>query len=116
MAINYTPRALITVLAENHLVEGSNAYVGRVMSLGTINEQGLVDEILKRGSTLTRPDILAVLDVYQDAIIDRLQAGYRVNTRLINFGLSSQRSIHRGNQRRNGTFCCRYILIPPKTT
>ena len=59
MSINY-------VLAENHLVEGSNAYVGRVMSLGTINEQGLVDEILKRGSTLTRPDILAVLDVYQD--------------------------------------------------
>ena len=68
------------------------------MSLGTINEQGLVDEILKRGSTLTRPDILAVLavplherrDVYQDTIIDRLQAGYRVNTRLINFGLSIQ--------------------------
>ena len=83
MSINY-------VLAENHLVEESNAYIGRVMSLGTINEQGLVDEILKRGSTLTRPDILAVLDVYQDTIIDRLQAGYRVNTRLINFGLSIQ--------------------------
>ena len=45
MSINYTPRALITVLAENHLVEESNAYIGRVMSLGTINEQGLVDEI-----------------------------------------------------------------------
>lgn len=85
MAINY-------VLAENHLVEESNAYIGRVMSLGTINEQGLVDEILKRGSTLTRPDTLrvAVLDVYQDTIIDRLQAGYRVNTRLVNFGLSIQ--------------------------
>ena len=43
----------------------------------------------KRGSTLTRPDILAVL-ARTDTIIDRLQAGYRVNTRLVNFGLSIQ--------------------------
>ena len=83
MAINY-------VLSENNLVDESNAYMARVTSQGTIDVQALVDEILKRGSTLTRPDILAVLDAYHDTIIDRLQAGYRINTGLVHLGLSIQ--------------------------
>ena len=82
--------SIIYVLSENHLVDKSNAYMGRVTSKGTIDVQGLVDDILKHSNRLMPSDILPVLELYENAIINRLQAGYRVNTRLVNFGLSIQ--------------------------
>jgi len=75
-------------LFENPLTDDPNDRLARVISLGTVDVEGLVDDIIKRGTTVTRPDLLAALDLYHQVITDRLLAGYRVNTPVVNLGVS----------------------------
>lgn len=76
------------ILLENHLTSDPRDYMARVVSSGTVRLETLVDDIMKRGTTVTRPDILAVLDAYHDVIIDRLLEGQRVSTPTANYGIS----------------------------
>ncbi len=81
MTINY-------ILVKNHLKPDSDEYMARVISSGTVDVETLVDDMIGGGSTVTHPDILAVLNAYYSAIIKRLLAGQRVLTPVANFSVS----------------------------
>jgi hypothetical protein len=53
-------------------------FKGRVKSTMSFDHEQLIDEIVRRGSTLTRTDVLAVLHSLQQVIKDSLSDGYRV--------------------------------------
>ncbi len=76
------------ILVENHLTSDPDDYMARVISSETADDKMLVDDILGSGSTVTHPDILAVLNAYHTAIIKRLLAGQRVVTPVANFSVS----------------------------
>ncbi len=76
------------ILVENHLTSDPDDYMARVISSETADDKMLVDDILGSGSTVTHPDILAVLNAYYTSIIKRLLAGQRVVTPVANFGVS----------------------------
>ncbi len=78
------------VLMENHLTSDPSDYMARVISTGTAEFEDLVNDIIKGGSTVTRPDILAVLDAYHRAITSRLREGFRVLTPVTNFSVTIQ--------------------------
>lgn len=58
---------------------------GRVELRGTLDESALLPEMLKRGTGLSKQEILAVIDLYTDVVSDLVQEGFAVNTRLANF-------------------------------
>lgn len=58
---------------------------GRVEKRGTLDEHDIINEMLKRGTGLTRQEILGVIDLYTDVVSDQVQSGFAVNTRLANF-------------------------------
>ncbi len=74
-------------LFEHHLTADPDDYVARVISQDAVDQNTLVDDVIKRGSTVTRPDLLAALDAYNEALIDRLLEGQRVNTPVANYGV-----------------------------
>lgn len=78
------------ILLENHLTSDPDDYMARVTSLGNVDQTTLIDDMMKRGSSLTRADMVAFLELYYDVIIARLLEGYRVNTPVANLGVSLQ--------------------------
>ena len=58
---------------------------GRVEQRGTLDEDAVLAEMLKRGTGLSKQDILAVVDLYTDVVSDLVQEGFTVNSRLANF-------------------------------
>ena len=58
---------------------------GRVDQRGTLDENDISDKMLKRGTGLTKQEILGVIDLYTDVVSDQVQSGFAVNTRLANF-------------------------------
>lgn len=54
-------------------------FLGRVVFAGTINRERLVDAMLDLGSTLTKPDIVAVLEVFNKAVEKLCCLGFRIN-------------------------------------
>ncbi len=74
-------------LFENHLTSDPDDYVARVTSQDTVDQDTLIDDVIKRGTTVTRPDLLAALDAYNEALVFRLLEGQRVNTPVANFGM-----------------------------
>ena len=67
------------VLQENTLPKGDK-YRARVQARGTVDLDGVIDRMLEQGSTITRADILAVLNNYYTAIERLVLSGYRVVT------------------------------------
>jgi len=54
-------------------------HVGRVLLKGTCGQQAVVDRMLAMGSSLTRPDITAVLQLLTTAVGRLCEEGYRVD-------------------------------------
>jgi hypothetical protein len=66
-------------LFQNRLTADPNDYAARVQQTGSINLDGLAQRIIDQGSTVTMPDILAVLENMIQATESFLLEGYRVN-------------------------------------
>lgn len=54
-------------------------HIGRVMLKGTYDQQALVGRMLEMGTSLTKPDITAVLQLLSSAIERVCSEGYKVN-------------------------------------
>jgi hypothetical protein len=67
------------VLQENTLPFGSK-YRARTRATATVDLNGVIDRMLEQGSTITRGDILAVLENYHQAIERLVLEGRRVIT------------------------------------
>jgi hypothetical protein len=81
MPINY-------FLYENNLGTRPDSYAARVLDTGLITQKDIIDEMLQRGTSATRPDILGVLALYEQVICYFLQQGYRIDTPLVSHFLA----------------------------
>ena len=75
-------------LYPNHLTESPNDHRAVVKHSKSLSREDIIDQMISRGSTVTRADALATLENYEAAITSALAGGHRVNTPLINYSLS----------------------------
>jgi hypothetical protein len=81
MAVNY-------YLRPNKLGQNGRHYMANVISNNSVELEEIVEEILRRGSTVTRADVMSVLTEYHNVIEYYLQSGSNVRTPLVNFSSS----------------------------
>lgn len=60
-------------------LQGESQFLGQVILQGTYDREALVERMLSRGTTLTKTDITAVLQLFGSAIEQVCSEGYRVN-------------------------------------
>ncbi len=77
MSINFS-------LYKNNLNTEANQFRAVVQSAGTMDYEQIVDLVVKQNSTVTRADVLAVLDNFCTVIEDALLLGFNVNTPCVN--------------------------------
>jgi len=70
------------MLLLNHLTQDPDDCIARVRSQGVADETVLVDDMLKRGTTLNRPELEGTLHMLYDVVLARLGEGYVVRTSL----------------------------------
>jgi len=75
-------------LTENLLTEAPDDYTALVQPLGTYDKEAIITEMLRRGTLLTRTDILAVLNGFEETVRDITRDGGTVNTPLFNTSFS----------------------------
>ena len=76
------------VLQENNLTSDPDDYMARVRPVGTAEMETIIERMIQQGSTVTRADIVSVLEDYYTAIENMLLEGMNVTTPLANFSLS----------------------------
>lgn len=81
MGINFS-------LYKNNLTSEANQFRAVVQSVGTIDYDGVIDQVVKQNSTVTRADVLAVLDNFFTTIEGLLLLGFNVNTPGANYRVS----------------------------
>lgn len=67
----------------NNLLQ--NKFRANTIRKETLSENDIITEMLKRGTTLNKPDLLAAFSLMTDVIIDKLMDGNRICTNLANF-------------------------------
>jgi len=75
-------------LTENLLTGRADNYTALTQSAGSFDKEAIINEMLRRGSLLTRTDILAVLNGFEETITDIIHDGGTVNTPLFNTSFS----------------------------
>ena len=75
-------------LAENLLTERPDDFSAQTYSMGSLDREAIITRILQKGALLTRTDILAVLNAFEETITDALLTGYVVNLPLFNTSFS----------------------------
>ena len=81
MAIEYS-------LVENKLTATEGIFRAMVQPKGTIVLDEIIERIVRRGSTLMREDVMAVLEAYHDTISQLIAEGSNVTTPTANYSLS----------------------------
>ena len=76
------------VLHENHLFKDKNAYRAQIRPADSLNLNDVINRMLQRGSTVSKPDILGVLEDYHETIEALLREGNNIKTPLCNFSIS----------------------------
>lgn len=79
-------------LQENRLTPDPNDYMAMVSPSRSVELDGVIERMVERGSTVTRADILSVLEDFQRALESLLAEGANVNLPFANFS-SSIRSV-----------------------
>lgn len=75
-------------LTENLLTDAPDDYTALVQPLGTYDKEAIITEMLRRGTLLTRTDIVAVLNGFEETVRDITRDGGTVNTPLFNTSFS----------------------------
>ncbi|GHT74274.1 hypothetical protein FACS189456_5540 [Bacteroidia bacterium] len=75
-------------LVENLLTAAPDDAMAQVVNVRSYSEDEIADLMLKRGTLLTKADILAVLEVYREVIGDIVADGSAVNTPLMHIAPS----------------------------
>jgi len=81
MPINY-------VLFENNLTSDPTDYMAMVQPTGTAELEDVIERIIQQGSTVTRPDIVSVMEDFFTAIENMVLEGMNVNTPSANYKAS----------------------------
>jgi hypothetical protein len=80
--LNFITMPLRFGLVENHLTDDPDDYSAMVTDNDTVTDDQIIDDMVERGSTVTKADILSVLEEYGASIQRYLRNGYQVNTDL----------------------------------
>jgi hypothetical protein len=75
-------------LVENKLTATEGIYRAMVQPKETIDLDEIIERIVRRGSTLMREDVMAVLEAYHDTISQLIEDGSNVTTPTANYSLS----------------------------
>jgi hypothetical protein len=75
-------------LFENHLTTDRNDYSAKVSPVRVVELNEVINRMVERGSTVTRPDILSVMDDFQEALQSLLEEGSNVNLPFANYSMS----------------------------
>jgi hypothetical protein len=75
-------------LTENNLTPDPNDQVAIPANIRSYTDEDIVDRIMQRGTTLTRPDLLATIQAYRAEHGYNIEEGNGFNTGLINAGPS----------------------------
>lgn len=75
-------------LYKNKVTNGKNLFRAIVLPKGTATLDDVIDRMLEQGTTLTRQDIMAVLDLFFQTIMMLILEGRNVTTPLVNFGVT----------------------------
>ena len=75
-------------LRENLLTPEPNDYMAQVTDRQSYNLEKIIDKMIERGSTLTKADITATMQIYTETICSLLEEGFQINTPLINTSMS----------------------------
>ena len=76
------------VLRENNLSDDPDDYMARIRHVGIARMKTIIERMIQRGSTVTRADIVSVLENYYATIESLLLEGMSVTTPLDHFSLS----------------------------
>ncbi|MBN2628712.1 MAG: hypothetical protein JXA95_18760 [Spirochaetales bacterium] len=66
---------------------GQSRYVAKVKKPGILYQEDLIDAMLYKNTTLTRQDILGVLDLMRETVREKTMSGYSVHTDLFRAGV-----------------------------
>ena len=83
MAIKYA-------LFPNHLTSDPDDYMAVVQDQTSKTKEDLIDEMIGRGSTVTKAEALSVLEEFEAAVEEALSEGHSINTPLFRIGASIQ--------------------------
>ncbi len=75
-------------LTENLLTERPDDYSAQTHSTASLDQEAIITRMLNRGTSLTRTDILAVLNSFTETVADALLEGNNVNLPLFNTAFS----------------------------
>ena len=63
-------------------------FTGRILHRQVIRQEGLIDIMAHRNTTLSRQDIIGVLDLFHEVVLDNIEKGNMVSTPLFRTGFS----------------------------
>ena len=75
-------------LIENRLTDRADDFMAQTQSAAAFDRDAVIDRILQRGTLLTKTDILAVLNSFEETIIDIIQEGNTVSMPLFHTAFS----------------------------
>lgn len=80
--------SLKIALFENHLTSDPNDYMAVVQDLQSKTQEDVIDQMIGRGSTVTKAEALSVMEEYAASIEQLLKDGFSINTPLFNLSPS----------------------------
>ena len=75
-------------LNENLLTERTDDYSAQTHASGSFDMDAIINRMLSRGTLVTRTDVVAVMNNFQEAIVDIVNEGGMINTPLFNTSFS----------------------------
>jgi hypothetical protein len=75
-------------VCRNPLSDDRIKCIGRILHTGTLSREQLLDRVASRNTTVSRSDLFAAVEDYEQEIVDALRDGYRVRTGLVEFYLT----------------------------
>jgi len=75
-------------LVENQLTDRADDYLAITQSLESLDKEAIINRMLKKGTALTRTDILGVLNSLEEVVEEALLDGYSITHPLFNTSFS----------------------------
>ncbi len=75
-------------LVENQLTERPDDYSAQTHPMGSFDKEAIITRMLNRGTSLTRTDILAVINSLEETVAEVLSEGCNINLPLFNTSFS----------------------------
>ena len=75
-------------LNENQLTDRTDDYSAMTHASGSFDMEAIINRMLSRGTLVTRTDVVAVMNNFQEAVVDIINEGGMINTPLFNTSFS----------------------------